>query len=120
MRSDRLKQVREQRGISQRDLAARCGMGEKQIWRYENGESEPSADHLTKLALELEVTADYLLGLVDSPGDHLAESELSPMERKLISAVRRGMIVEALEAMTTLSKRGDETIIPGRKPAVNG
>lgn len=105
MRGDRLKQVREQRGLSQRELAAVCGIGEKQVWRYENGESNPTSDILEKLVTELQISADYLLGFVDEPQSLLAEEGLSPAERKLIAAVRQGRVVEAVETSIELSKR---------------
>jgi transcriptional regulator with XRE-family HTH domain len=119
LRADRLKEIRELRRLSQRELAARCSMGEKQIWRYENEESNPTSDHVVRIARELDVSSDYLLGLADEPGLHFRESELSPMERKLITAVRHGLIVEALETITTISKGDDQPTITSAEPAIN-
>ena len=120
MRADRLKEIRELRQLSQRELAARCELGEKQIWRYENAESDPGSEHVAKIARELGVSADYLLGLADDPGLHFRETELSPMERKLITAVRHGLIVEALETITTISKSIDQPGVISGQPAING
>jgi len=120
LRADRLKEVRELRQLSQRELAARCGMGEKQIWRYENGESDPGSEQVARIARELSVTADYLLGLSDEPSLHFTEDDLSPMERKLISAVRHGLIVEALETFAAMSKSVDQPGVTSGEPAVNG
>lgn len=100
MRGDRLKEIRELRQISQRELASACGLGEKQIWRYENGKNDPEADTLARIAKELDVTADYLLGLVDDPRERLEEEELSPTERKLLSAYRRGDLKELFRVAT--------------------
>ena len=119
MRADRLKEIRELRQLSQRELAARCGMGEKQIWRYENGETDPGSEQVARIARELDISADYLLGLSDESPLHFRESDLSPMERKLISAVRHGLIVEALESLTTLSKSIDQPGIVSSEPAIN-
>lgn len=107
MRGDRLKQIRESRGFSQKDLADRIGISDQQVYRYENGKSDPTADVLMRIAQELEVSADYLIGLVENPTDHLREDELSPMERRLIQAVRQGLITEALKAFASLSEKGD-------------
>lgn len=38
---DRLREVRESRNISQRELARRCGFSPAQIYRYESGDNEP-------------------------------------------------------------------------------
>lgn len=100
--SGRLREARERFQLSQRELAARCGMGEKQVWRYENGESEPSADHLARLARQLSVSADYLLGLVDSPGKHFTGDELTPVQHKLLALMRDKQVISILEAIETL------------------
>lgn len=105
-RGDRLKKIRDERELSQSALAEMLGFGQNQIYRYETGLSEPSPDVLVRLAKELGVTADYLLGLTDDPKGHLEEEALSPMERKLIAALRSGRLVEALDVVTELAKSG--------------
>ena len=89
-RGDRLREIREKRNLTQDDLNSRLGFGGTQVYRYETGKADPSPEILVRLARELEVTVDYLLGLVDAPSAHLEESELSSIERKLLSAFRRG------------------------------
>lgn len=89
IRADRLKQAREQAGLSQHKLSELCEFGEKQIWRAENGKGDPSADHLGRIARQLNVSADWLLGLTDSPTGFLTPEALSQDERKLITAFRR-------------------------------
>lgn len=100
MRGDRLKLIREQRGMSQRDLAAQLGMGEKQIWRYENETNDATAEQLARIAKLLEVTADYLIGLVDDPHQHLTEEDLSPMEREMLSRFRNGDFMKVIAMIT--------------------
>lgn len=119
MRADRLRAVREQRHLSQQDLADRIGVHVKQIGRYESGANDPTGDVLKGIAQALEVSTDYLLGLVDEPSAHLREEDLSPMERKLIQAFRRGLIVEASKAFTALAEEVDKSSIPPGEPAVN-
>ncbi len=114
MRGDRLKQAREQLGYSQTELATRCDMGEKQVYRYENGLSDPSSDHLARMAREVHVTSDWLLDLTDDPQGQFKESDLSAMERKLIIAVREGRIVEALQTFTTLSEDSDSAAVTSK------
>jgi transcriptional regulator with XRE-family HTH domain len=89
IRPDRLRAVREQRGLSQRDLARLLGLGINQITRYEGGANEPSASVLAMIARELKVTTDYLVGLSDDPGGHNAPA-LQPHERQLLDAYTVG------------------------------
>jgi transcriptional regulator with XRE-family HTH domain len=90
LRGDRLRQEREKRGLTQRELGDRIGTGPNQINRYENSVADPSPYQLKRIAKELQVTTDYLLGLVDQKTAHLAEPDLSLAERKFLAALRAG------------------------------
>lgn len=90
MLGKRIKTVREQQGLTQSDLAARISVNVTQVLRWEKGTALPGSDALVKLAKELNVSMDYLGGLVDDPDKHLEIEDLSPIERKLIEAYRRG------------------------------
>lgn len=79
-------------------------VGLRMIPRYESGTADPSSDVVTRMAKTLAVTTDYLLGLTDDPTGQFEEDELSPMERKLIAAFRRGEIVEAFAIAAELAK----------------
>jgi transcriptional regulator with XRE-family HTH domain len=114
MRIDRLKEVRELRRLSQHDLADRSGISLSQISRYERGESDPTADALTRIAKTLEVSIDYLVGLVDVPNDHVSETDLTAMERRLIWAIRNGFIVEVLKAVTAITEESDQSSVTSR------
>lgn len=87
-RGDRLRRVREAAGLTQTELAERVGAGTNQIYRYEKGETDPSAEVLAALAQELGVTVDWLLGLVDEPQKGVSDEGLSPRERQLLRAFR--------------------------------
>ena len=89
----RLKQAREKRGFSQRELAERSNVGEKMIWLYENGQSEPNIGNLLKLVTELSVSADYLLGLAVEPGDHFDGEALNSLEFRAVSFIRSSNMV---------------------------
>lgn len=89
LRRDRLKDLREQRGLSQRELARLCGLGETQINKYENGLSDPSSTNLTAIARQLDVSTDYLVGLTDDPKLLVREPELNPDERVMLETYRR-------------------------------
>ena len=59
---DKIKIVRQQKKMSQNELAELSGVMQKNISRYEQDTSVPSATALKKIADALGVTADYLLG----------------------------------------------------------
>ncbi|MCL4248315.1 MAG: helix-turn-helix domain-containing protein [Anaerolineae bacterium] len=104
MRNDRLRELRKGKGLSQEALAEQLGLsGAKEIWRYENGETEPLGEKVRLLAMALETSADYLLGLTDDPEPYAHEDmradELSTRERRVISALRRGEKLEAIRVI---------------------
>jgi transcriptional regulator with XRE-family HTH domain len=64
----RLKELREQQGLSQRELAQKVEVSKSMITKYEGGVHAPPASLLVPLATFLGVTADCLLGYaVENP-----------------------------------------------------
>lgn len=59
--SQRLKQLRVSKDLSQSELAELVGLRYAHIGRYERGLSDPSAEMLKKMAAALDVSTDYLL-----------------------------------------------------------
>lgn len=64
----RLRELREEIGWSQREVAEACGLNRKNIMRLEGEESNPTADTLMILADFYEVSVDYILCRTDSRG----------------------------------------------------
>lgn len=58
----RLKSAREQRNMSQSDLARVSGLQPSAISHFENDRRSPSFENLKKLSDALSVSIDYLLG----------------------------------------------------------
>jgi transcriptional regulator with XRE-family HTH domain len=58
---ERLHRYREDRGLSQRQLAQLAGLDPMSISRYERGQGLPTADALAELVKTLHVSADALL-----------------------------------------------------------
>lgn len=58
----RLRDQRELRGYTQKELAKRSGISGVCISKLETGDRKPNVDYLWRLSKALEVTADYLLG----------------------------------------------------------
>jgi len=63
----RLKQLREQKNISQQKLAMDLAMNQNTISRYETGEREADYNTLIKIADYFDVSIDYLLERTDNP-----------------------------------------------------
>src|SRR4051794_3517741 len=89
LRVERLREARERRGWSQRELGERCGLSDNQIYRYENGKSDPSASHLKIMADQLGVSTDYLLGISNNPDPQAPPGGLLDDERDLLESYRR-------------------------------
>lgn len=62
---ERIDYVRRKKGLSQKDLGKAVGVEDKTIKRYENNKANIPIDMLKKIAVKLDVTTDYLLGLAD-------------------------------------------------------
>ena len=59
----RLKELRQERGIGQIELAKKLEVSKGIISLWENGQREPNMYSLIKLAKFFNVTIDYLVGL---------------------------------------------------------
>lgn len=64
---DRLKQVREKTGLSQRKAAEEIGIAPQSYWQYETGKYEPDLETLIKIANFFNTSVDYLIGASDIP-----------------------------------------------------
>lgn len=64
--SERLKELRTERGLKLREVAERLNVTIRCISRYEDGTREPSIEMIIKFCKLYDVTSDYLLGLTDS------------------------------------------------------
>ncbi len=64
----RFKDMREDRDLSQSDIAKVIKTTQQQYGKIEMGKSDISGEKLILLAEFYNVSADYLLGLSDDPG----------------------------------------------------
>lgn len=62
MLSSRLRSLRENRKITQADVADRIGVARTTYAMYEQGKREPDLETINTIASFYEVTSDYLLG----------------------------------------------------------
>ncbi len=63
----RIKQLREQKGITQLKLAMELNMNQNTISRYENGTRQADYDVLISIADYFDVSIDYILFRTDNP-----------------------------------------------------
>lgn len=63
--NERLKAIRKECGLTQRDVYLELNMSPNGYASYEQGRTEPSVDTLVKLCQIFDVSADVLLGLKD-------------------------------------------------------
>lgn len=62
----RMKELRTQNSVTQRELAEALGIRATAICNYEADRNEPSLEKLVEMAKFFHVSCDYILGLTDS------------------------------------------------------
>lgn len=86
---DRIKELRQQLGFTQTELAEKVGLTYIQVGRYEKQKSKPSSQVLQKLAEALNTSADYLM---NGDSEQVASGKIT--DRGLLELFQA---VEALE-----------------------
>ena len=69
---EKLRALRLESGLTQKELAAKLNSTDKSIWNYENGIATPPYEVLIAYTKFFDVSADYLLGLEDDFGARTA------------------------------------------------
>ena len=86
----RLKQLRNENGLHQDELAEKIGVKRAVVGQYENDKVFPSVEVLIKIADYFEVSIDYLLGRTNiiKLGDNIeiskTNSNVTDQEKKII------------------------------------
>lgn len=78
----RIRKYREDRKLSQKDLADMIGVSNSRISNWEKGINRPDADIIADLCRVLQISPSELLDV------HLSTDELNDQERKVIQAYR--------------------------------
>ena len=87
--NENLRWAREQKGLSQKDVAERIGVAKSTYSLYESGNREPNVHTIKKIADVLDVSADELLGIEPEPttlaahfdGNEYTEDELDEIRQ---------------------------------------
>ena len=94
---DRLHRLREDRGLSQRQLALLAGVDPVQISRYERGTTLPAADSLAEIARVLQVSADTLL--------------YGKANREPDPPLKNVLLLDRLREIDSLNRTDQETVV---------
>ena len=62
---ERLKELRKETGISQKELAVLLDTNNSSVCDWERGRTQPDLETVVKIAQYFHVSADYLLGMID-------------------------------------------------------
>lgn len=81
----RLKELRTQAGLTQKQLATQIGTSKSIVSFYENQERVPSPTVLVQLAAVFHVSADFLLGIDNT--ERLDISGLDEDDKKVVSSM---------------------------------
>ena len=84
---ERIRQLRIEHQMTQEELGTKVGVQKAAIYKYENGLIvNLKRSTLEKLAIVLETTPTYLMGLEDSESNSTVLSELTPQQSALLSS----------------------------------
>lgn len=90
----KLKKLREERGLLQKELASKINVSSGAIGMYENEKRNPDYKTLNKLADFFEVSVDYLLGRTDDPKAYVISGDEIPNELKKLGVEELGVEYE--------------------------
>lgn len=79
MFSLKLRELRQEKGYTQKQISDKTGISRSVLSQYETGHSEPTASVIIKLADALEVTTDYLLERADELDNVTVQSSAPPL-----------------------------------------
>ena len=95
---ERIKQLRDEKGITQLKLARLCGVNRNSIYMYERNNVQPRQEVLSRIANALDVSIDYLLGNSDDPNDKTSTCNSDNMTKAILKNIDMDKIIrEAIE-----------------------
>lgn len=86
---ERIKELRNLKGLSQKELAKILGCNQTAVGKYERGQLEPNINLLNILANYFGCSIDYLVGREDDFGNVVVSgqtSDLTQKEKRLLQA----------------------------------
>jgi putative transcriptional regulator len=122
VRGDRLRIERQQRQLTQTELATVAGVSRQLISAIENGHHSPGVDAAIALARVFDVPVDALFGAPRSPADEAMDSVPKPAhrERLRVERERLGLTQTELAQVAGVSRQLISTTEAGHsKPGVD-
>lgn len=80
MINERLKQLRNAKGFSQKQFAQQLNVSASTVGMYEQGRRTPDSNTLARIADIMDCSTDYILGRVDDPEVKIIPKEMLPEE----------------------------------------
>ncbi|MFZ1758942.1 MAG: helix-turn-helix transcriptional regulator [Streptococcus suis] len=96
---NRLKELRQEKKLSQKELAKKIGVHYRTLQNWENGESQIKPDKAQALADYFGVSVGYLLGFMV---DEVSEGEIE-FHNRILSNIRKSAYIGFLDYLATSS-----------------
>lgn len=107
---DRLKNLREARNLTQKDVSEMLNINPRTYASYEKNEREPNSEILIQFAEFFGVTIDYLLGVIRK------QPALSSHESALIKAYRNSPDMQpAVDRLLKIEQPASDAHPPGKQ-----
>lgn len=100
----RLRRAREIRKMTQKEVAERVGLPPSLISHFENGTRCPAFENMRRLALSMQVSADYLLGISEVMEMRLESSEY---DISALTLANRDLVVAIIQVLLQQQRRED-------------
>lgn len=97
----RLKEIRTENNMSQKDVATDIGISITAISQYESNSRFPNEEILKRLCLHYNISSDYLLGLTDAKHAPLSLEEIKD---KMITSHEMNLLINLLDM---IKEKGD-------------
>ena len=105
---ERIKELREAKGLNQQGLALKLNLSQSTISYYETGERKPDLDALLRMSDFFDVSVDFLIGksnirkysiIDDKDADSInfidMYSKLTLIQKKHVSAFVQGLLADS-------------------------
>lgn len=86
----KIRELRVEKNLTQKDFAQKIGSTNKNIWAYEKGLAVPPLDVLIEMSNFFECSIDYLVGRTDDLGNVIVKREtMTDKETQLLDIFQR-------------------------------